>query len=235
MGTPFQPDTTNAIFFLEDVHEEPYRIDRMLTTLSLGGLFDKVAGILFGRCSDCGVKGPSFSLEEILRDRFGTLPVPALSFGHIEQKLVFPIAARATPTRMRGGAGGGGGGGVGDARDSLPRNFRKSGKDYFVLLNGSKLAATLSGNNLVVDNQRTLAIDRSSGTMVFLGEDYVPMDGRQFLGTWAYGNRDDLSLTGIGWSRCGVRSGSFSFFASQPSGPPGPGRGRRVVRRGGRP
>src|SRR5438874_2000738 len=99
MGTPYQPDTTNAIFFLEDVHEEPYRIDRMLTTLSLGGLFDNVAGILFGHCSDCGVKGPSFSLEEILRDRFAALPVPVLSglsFGHIEQKLVLPIGARAT-------------------------------------------------------------------------------------------------------------------------------------------
>src|SRR5438477_12660292 len=99
MGTPYQPDTTGSILFLEDVHEEPYRIDRMLTTLALGGMFEKVAGIIFGRCSDCGVKGPSFSLEEILRDRFGSLPVPAisgLSFGHIEQKLVLPIGARAT-------------------------------------------------------------------------------------------------------------------------------------------
>jgi muramoyltetrapeptide carboxypeptidase len=99
MGTPYQPDTSGAIVFLEDVHEEPYRIDRMLTTLALGGMFEKAAGIIFGRCSDCGVKGPSFSLEEILRDRFGTLPIPAisgLSFGHIEQKLVLPIGARAT-------------------------------------------------------------------------------------------------------------------------------------------
>jgi len=99
MGTPWQPDPTGAILFLEDVHEEPYRIDRMLTTLALGGMFDKPAGIIFGRCSDCGVKGPSFSLEEILRDRFGSLTVPVisgLSFGHIEQKLVLPIGARAT-------------------------------------------------------------------------------------------------------------------------------------------
>jgi len=99
MGTPYQPDTTGAIVFLEDVHEEPYRIDRMLTTLALGGMFDKAAGIVFGRCSDCGVKGPSLSLEEILRDRFGGLGVPVisgLSFGHIEQKLVLPIGARAT-------------------------------------------------------------------------------------------------------------------------------------------
>jgi muramoyltetrapeptide carboxypeptidase len=99
MGTPFEPDTDGAIFFLEDVHEEPYRIDRMLTQLALAGKFDRAAGVVFGRCSDCGVKGPSFSLEEILRDRFGRLPIPAisgLSFGHIEQKLVMPIGVRAT-------------------------------------------------------------------------------------------------------------------------------------------
>jgi muramoyltetrapeptide carboxypeptidase len=58
MGIPYQPDNTNAIVFLEDVHEELYRIDRMLTTLTIGGLFEKAAGIIFGRCSDCGVKRP---------------------------------------------------------------------------------------------------------------------------------------------------------------------------------
>jgi len=43
--------------------------------------------------------GPTFSLEEILRDRFGSLTAPAISgvsFGHIEQKLVLPIGAQAT-------------------------------------------------------------------------------------------------------------------------------------------
>jgi hypothetical protein len=108
MGTPYQPDTTNAIVFLEDVHEKPYCIDRMLTTLALGGMFDKAAGIIFGRCSDCGVKGPSLSLEEILRDRFGTLPIPAisgLSFGHIEQKLVYRSAPGPRSMPMRGWCG----------------------------------------------------------------------------------------------------------------------------------
>src|SRR5207253_2229263 len=33
MGTPYEVDTTGAIVFLEDVHEELYRIDRMLTQL----------------------------------------------------------------------------------------------------------------------------------------------------------------------------------------------------------
>jgi len=99
MGTPYEVDTAGAIFFLEDVTEELYRIDRMLTQLALGGKFARMAGFVFGRCTKCDFKGPTFSLEEILRDRFGSLPVPAisgLSFGHIDQKLVLPIGVQAT-------------------------------------------------------------------------------------------------------------------------------------------
>jgi muramoyltetrapeptide carboxypeptidase len=99
MGTPYELDTTGAIVFLEDVREDLYRIDRMLTQLALAGKFAKAAGVVFGRCSECSYKGPTFSLEEILRDRFGSLPIPVisgLSFGHIEQKLVLPIGVRAT-------------------------------------------------------------------------------------------------------------------------------------------
>jgi muramoyltetrapeptide carboxypeptidase len=99
MGTPFELETAGAILVLEDVHEELYRVDRMLTQLALGGRFDHIAGFVFGRCSQCDVKGPTLSLEEILRDRFGSLGIPALSglsFGHIEQKLTLPIGILAT-------------------------------------------------------------------------------------------------------------------------------------------
>ena len=54
---------------------------------------------MWGRCTDCDPKGNSFSLEEILHDRFASLGVPALSglaFGHIEQKLTLPIGVMAT-------------------------------------------------------------------------------------------------------------------------------------------
>lgn len=98
-GTPYAPDTAGKILFLEDTHEEPYRIDRMLTQLALAGAFKGIAGFAWGRCTDCDPKGNSFSLEEILRDRFGSLSVPALSglsFGHIEQKLTLPIGVTAT-------------------------------------------------------------------------------------------------------------------------------------------
>jgi len=51
MGTPYEIDTTGAILFLEDVTEELYRVDRMLTQLALAGKFDKIAGFVLGRCS----------------------------------------------------------------------------------------------------------------------------------------------------------------------------------------
>lgn len=99
MGTPWEVDSDGAILLIEDTHEEPYSIDRMLTQLDLGGKFSRVAGVVFGRCTDCNVTGPSFSLEEVLRGRFSSLSVPVisgLSFGHIEQKLTLPIGVTAT-------------------------------------------------------------------------------------------------------------------------------------------
>ncbi len=99
MGTPYEVETNGAIVLLEDIREELYRIDRMLTQLALAGKFERAAGVVFGRCSQCGYSGPTFSLEEILRDRFGGRSTPAisgLSFGHIEQKLTLPIGVTAT-------------------------------------------------------------------------------------------------------------------------------------------
>jgi muramoyltetrapeptide carboxypeptidase len=97
MGTPYEIDTTGAILFLEDTHEELYRIDRMLTQLWLGGKLDRIAGFVFGRCTDCPIKGPSFSLGELLRERFSHVPALwNLSFGHIEKKLTLPIGIPAT-------------------------------------------------------------------------------------------------------------------------------------------
>jgi muramoyltetrapeptide carboxypeptidase len=53
MGTPFEIETRGRILLLEDVDEQPYSIDRMLTQLRLAGKLDGVAGIVFGECKDC--------------------------------------------------------------------------------------------------------------------------------------------------------------------------------------
>lgn len=97
MGTPYEIETDGALLFAEDIREEVYRIDRMLTQLALSGKFERMAGFVFGRCTEC--KATNVSLEDVLRDRFGAGPAPAisgLSFGHIEQKMTLPIGVMAT-------------------------------------------------------------------------------------------------------------------------------------------
>ncbi|HEX7150756.1 MAG TPA: LD-carboxypeptidase [Thermoanaerobaculia bacterium] len=99
MGTPYEVDTDGAILFAEETNEDIYRVDRMLTQLALGGKLDRMAGFVFGRCTECNTRPSMFSLEDVLRDRFGSLNKPALSglsFGHIEQKMTLPVGVQAT-------------------------------------------------------------------------------------------------------------------------------------------
>jgi muramoyltetrapeptide carboxypeptidase len=105
LGTPFEIDTRGAIFFLEDIAEEPYRIDRMLTQLWLSGKFDDVRGVVLGVFKSCeGIRRSphtptmSPSLKQVFKNRFTTMNVPVLSglpFGHIKSKLTLPIGVRA--------------------------------------------------------------------------------------------------------------------------------------------
>lgn len=54
LGTPREVDWSNAIVFLEDVGEAPYRVDRMLFQLKEAGKFADVRGVVFGEMKDCG-------------------------------------------------------------------------------------------------------------------------------------------------------------------------------------
>ena len=105
LGTPFEIDTENRILFLEEVGEEPYSIDRMLTQLDQAGKLDAAAGIVLGKCHNCGPRKfePAFnrtlSVEEVYRDRLGHLKKPilvGLPIGHISDKITVPLGVRAT-------------------------------------------------------------------------------------------------------------------------------------------
>lgn len=105
LGTPYEPDTRGKILFLEDIGEEPYRIDRMLTQLWLAGKLQAAAGIALGRFIDCYPKEfrasffQTISLENVLRDRLEPLGKPTLynlMFGHVRENAVLPIGATAT-------------------------------------------------------------------------------------------------------------------------------------------
>lgn len=95
-GSPYLPDFTGKILFLEDVEEAPYRIDRMLSTLKLMGALDKIAGFIFGACVDCRPNGGYgwLTLEEIFNDHIKPLNIPAYRgamIGHIRQQFIVPI------------------------------------------------------------------------------------------------------------------------------------------------
>lgn len=53
MGTPYEMDTKGKILFLEEINEEPYKLDRMLTQLALGGKFSDAEGVVLGSWSGC--------------------------------------------------------------------------------------------------------------------------------------------------------------------------------------
>jgi muramoyltetrapeptide carboxypeptidase len=96
VGSPYLPDLTGAILFLEDVGESIYRVDRMLTQLKLAGILDQLAGFIFGQCTNCGPSGGygNLTLEEVLRDHIGPLGIPAYSnaaIGHLEPILTLPL------------------------------------------------------------------------------------------------------------------------------------------------
>lgn len=99
IGTPFEPDFRGALLFLEDDGEAPYRIDRMLTQLWLAGKLDEIAGVAFGKFTGASkFDGNSFSIEEVIQQRFGPLGVPCirgLMIGHVSDQTVVPIGAEA--------------------------------------------------------------------------------------------------------------------------------------------
>lgn len=101
VGTPYLPDFTGAILFLEDTNESEYRIDRLLTQLALAGILDKVAGVVFGQCTHCHNPDggyANFTVYEVLDQRLGALEVPAFQgamIGHISAQVSIPVGVMA--------------------------------------------------------------------------------------------------------------------------------------------
>ncbi|MFZ8984735.1 MAG: S66 peptidase family protein [Steroidobacteraceae bacterium] len=100
MGSEYLPNFDGAILFLEDVNEAVYRVDRMFTELKLAGILDRIAGFVFGRCTDCDPDSSygSLTLEEVLKEHILPLGIPAFSgsmIGHIGEQFTLPIGVDA--------------------------------------------------------------------------------------------------------------------------------------------
>lgn len=107
MGSAYLPDWKHKILFLEDVKEEPYRIDRALTQLKLCGVLDSISGFVFGRCAKCLAEEPqkAFTFHEVILQHIKPLGIPAFygaMIGHIENKLTMPLGIKAEVDADRG-------------------------------------------------------------------------------------------------------------------------------------
>ena len=107
VGTDYLPDFRGNILFLEEVGEDIYRVDRMLTQLKLAGILKQISGFVFGRCSDCGPgKGyGSLTLEDVFDDHIKPLGIPAWygsMIGHIEKKFTVPLGIEAEINAVKG-------------------------------------------------------------------------------------------------------------------------------------
>jgi muramoyltetrapeptide carboxypeptidase len=95
VGSSYLPGWDDSILFIEDIREDIYRIDRMLTHLGLAGILNKVSAVVFGKCTDCspGSGYGSLTLEQVFDDHLLPLKVPAWQgamIGHIPEKWTVP-------------------------------------------------------------------------------------------------------------------------------------------------
>ncbi|MDZ7260675.1 MAG: LD-carboxypeptidase [candidate division KSB1 bacterium] len=109
VGTHYLPALKECILVIEEVDEEPYRIDRYLMQLRLSGILENINGLVFGQFIDCVPKDkqkPTLTVEEIIDQVTADLKIPVimgLAYGHSEEKLTLPIGAKACLDTEGGG------------------------------------------------------------------------------------------------------------------------------------
>ncbi len=97
-GTPEALPADGGLFFWEDVGEEIYRLDRMLTQLERSGRFDRIQGMIIGSAVSRDRAETPERVREYLRDRFRGAPFPValgLPAGHLARPRTLPLHAPA--------------------------------------------------------------------------------------------------------------------------------------------
>lgn len=100
IGTPYELDSCGKLLVIEEVNEEEYRVDRMLTQLRLAGTLEKSAGIILGTWSGChtekGYAGNQ-TLAEVFNDIIRPIGHPSImdfQVGHCTPKITLPFGVR---------------------------------------------------------------------------------------------------------------------------------------------
>lgn len=103
-GSPWMPQVPGGILFIEDVGEQPYRLERMLQTLHLSGVLKQQQAIVLGsfriRNEEDGYDA-SYDFDSVigvLRQITGLPVLTGFPFGHIRDKVTMPLG---WPTRLQ--------------------------------------------------------------------------------------------------------------------------------------
>ncbi len=103
LKTPYELDTEGKILFLEDTHEAPYKIDRMLTQLKLAKKLDRVSGIVFGPFEKSGASPEE--IEQVILDVLSDFEIPMVfgfPSGHLENMMTIPFGVKVELDHQKG-------------------------------------------------------------------------------------------------------------------------------------
>ena len=101
VGSPYLPQVTGGILFVEDVNEHPYRVERMVLQLLHAGVLDQQKALLLGDFSAYRLTDydNGYDFEQMVAYLRTHLPIPVLTglpFGHGRDKATLVVGAPAT-------------------------------------------------------------------------------------------------------------------------------------------
>ncbi|WP_186266920.1 muramoyltetrapeptide carboxypeptidase [Burkholderia gladioli] len=99
-GTPYMPRIEGGILFIEDVNEQPFRIERMIYTLHFAGLLASQQALVLGqftgaRAFDYDNGYDMQAVIEQVREMMGIPVITGLQFGHVPDMVSLPVGGQA--------------------------------------------------------------------------------------------------------------------------------------------
>ena len=100
IGTKYEVDTKGKLLLIEDIGEEPYKVDGMLNQLRLAGKLNAAAGFVIGDFCDAEPKRgkKSLTMDEVFNHYLGDIGKPALKgflIGHCQPHFAIPLGVEA--------------------------------------------------------------------------------------------------------------------------------------------
>ncbi len=99
LGSEREIETNQKLLFIEDIGEEPYKVDRLLNQLRLAGKLREAVGIIIGDFAKAEPSNPdkTLSLDEVFDHYLANLGKPVVKgfkMGHCEPNIAIPLGVK---------------------------------------------------------------------------------------------------------------------------------------------